>query len=186
MVEYFATNNWVPHQAIVGTSFGSPLMEMTGVAGPPSWRSSRRSQAPARRRRCGRRRAVWGNPRTGLLKSDDTANAINETMSVLRHLPVYWDEAALNNHALGGSHAVKMMMRASEGTGKKRLTRESNFRPQDSFAQISVITSNESLHEYIVTNENMGAVMRLLELEVPKLPLAGTATALDAMAASST
>lgn len=127
--------------AIIGASFGAPLMRFTGEYGalfsvfsPESGLGKSTTMKVAA--------AVWGHYKQTTQALDDTSNSALGKMNSVKNLPILWDElkgeAQLNKFAL-------MAFSLTQGVGKGRLNADITQRERGEWQTLLVSASNDTL-----------------------------------------
>jgi len=157
-------------QAAIATAFAAPLMRFTGhngaivsVYSPFSGVQKSSALMVAQ--------SVWGDPKTGMSRLDDTANAVGKKLGALRHLPVYWDELQTRDQ---GAQFAKMAFQLTQGTEKARMMADTRLRAAGEWATLLVCGSNNSIREIMLAESTEGSgagVARVFEFEVRRVPL---------------
>lgn len=93
--------------------------------------------------------SVWGHPRNGISMLDDTANAFMQKLTMLRNLPVYWDELKTKDQI---DKLVQIVFATTQGRSKARLTRDSNPMPINSATTMFAVASNHGISAAVIRN----------------------------------
>lgn len=160
--------------AALATAFAAPLMKFTGENGVivsvySPFSGVQKSSAIKVAQ------AVWGDPRSGLTRLDDTANAVGKKLGSLRHLPVYWDELQRRDQT---ETFAKVAFSLTQGTEKSRMGADTKMRQSGEWATMLVCGSNNSIRELMLNAQAEGSaagIARVFEFEVQKVPLASSA-----------
>lgn len=166
--------NRVDLQATVATAFAAPLLRFTGengviVSAYSPFTGVQKSSAIKVAQ------AVWGDPRTGLTRLDDTQNAVGKKLGALRHLPVYWDELQRRDQT---EAFAKLAFTLTQGTEKSRMSSDTKLRHSGEWATMLVCGSNHSVREIMHAAQAEGSaagVVRVFEYEVKKVDLDSSA-----------
>lgn len=161
-------------QCAMATAFAAPLMKFTGENGVivsiySPFSGVQKSSAIKVAQ------AVWGDPRSGLTRLDDTANAVGKKLGALRHLPVYWDELQRRDQT---EAFARIAFSLTQGTEKSRMGADTKLRQSGEWATMLVCGSNNSVRELMFDAQAAGSaagIARVLEFEVRKVPLTSSA-----------
>lgn len=162
-------------QVVLATAFAAPLIYFTDVTGVTLGVHSDHSGS-GKSTAMQVAQAVWGHPVKGMNSMDDTDNAIAKKLSLLPHLPSYWDEAMTSAES-----ALKVgatVFKLTQGKEKSRLSREADMRSVDEWKTMLVIASNVSIADAVSqhTKDTDAGVTRILEIPFGGTAKAGTET----------
>src|SRR5262245_10314885 len=150
---------------LIAASFAAPLVIMTGHSGMVlsaySLDSGVSKTAALRVSQ-----AVWPNPTATMAGLDDTTNAVNAKLGMLRHLPFFYDEMHLAEQT---AKFVSMIFAMGQGKTKQRMNRAAVLQPVKTFATLLVACSNNSMVSYITEQVRMttAGLYRVFEIIVP-------------------
>lgn len=153
-------------EAIVAASFASPLMHFLGHNGVTFSVYSDSGAGKSTAVELGL--AVWGDPKKGKFKTQDTLNSVLNKIGQLRNLPAYWDEIKTQDQ-------YKTFLTAAFditlGTEKGRANRNGQAKQGGDWQTVLTVCSNDSLLDYIASHSNMNeaGIVRIFEYEAVKL-----------------
>jgi hypothetical protein len=150
--------------AIICTALAAPLTYWTGHAGIVlSAYSLASGIGKSHAMRVGQ--AFWGSPSIGMGGLDDTAGYVGARVSLLRHLPFFFDELRQEDDI---KKLVTMIFAMGQGKSKGRLTPSAEAREVYEFSTMMAVASNNSLLAYI--NDHVktttAGINRIFELPV--------------------
>jgi hypothetical protein len=152
-------------ECIIASSFAAPLSYATGQYNGVACAWSPGSGAhKSTSMQLGA--AVWGSPKLTKEKPDSSRKGVIHKMSMIKNLPVYWDE--INTPELLKS--VADILSSTEGSGGSKLTSGRNLHVYDEWQTMMQIGANNSLVEHII-NSNTGSdarLQRVFEYQVEK------------------
>ena len=162
--------NRIDLQAAIATAFAAPLIRFSGENGVivsiySPFSGVQKSSAIKVAQ------AVWGDPRSGMTRLDDTANAVGRKLGLLRHLPVYWDELQRRDQT---EVFAKVAFALTQGTEKARMGADTKLRHSGEWATMLVCGSNHSIREIMLgaqAEASAAGVARVFEIEVSKVPV---------------
>lgn len=150
--------------AILAASFGAPLVQLTGMDG---MMLSAYSQESGIGKTTASRiaQAVWGHPVQGMQGLSDTQNSVVGKMSLLRSLPIFWDELKSDEDA---KKFVNLTFQLTGGKGKARMNADSSLKDIGEWNTMMVICSNDSMVDYMTSHTKMSTagLFRIFEYKV--------------------
>jgi len=153
-------------EVIVSTAFASPLLPLIGHSGMTLsvYSDSGAGKSTAMEIAI----AVWGQPKGGKFKTDDTDNSVRNKMGQLNNLPAYWDEVKTYEQY---KKFLNLVFNMTLGSDKGRSYRDGSAKGQLQWNTILTMCSNESLMDYIVDHSHMteASLFRIFEYEAEKL-----------------
>jgi hypothetical protein len=151
---------------IMASSFAAPLMSMTGHNGMTMSAYSIETGA-GKSTAQHVAQAVWGSPKRGISKLDDTYNFAMGKIGRLKSLPLYWDEIK-TKEAL--QQFVKIAFAMTLGVEKGRMARNADLKESGDWQTLLVVCNNDSLLDYVTHNTGMteAGIVRVFEFPVPK------------------
>jgi hypothetical protein len=151
--------------AVIGMSFGAPLMRFTGHEGALMSIYSTESGI-GKTTAIKVAQAVWGDPIRGVQGLGDTTNSVMNKVGVLQHLPIFWDELKTEED---NQRFVSFAFQVSSGKEKSRMTAQVVQRETGFWQTIVLAASNDSLVDYInrKVKTTMAGAYRIFEYIVP-------------------
>lgn len=109
--------------------------------------------------------SIWGHPTEQIIMAS-THNARLELMGVRRNLPMIMDEIT----GIQGDELSELIFNMANGSGKLRLTADSNIRDVRKWETISITSANNTLLDKLLamSSSREGEQMRALDIFVPK------------------
>jgi hypothetical protein len=165
-------------EAIMSVAFAAPLVVLTGHAGLIiSAYSNKSGVGKTTSLKVGA--STWGDP-SRTLAGIETPNYLNKQLTVLRHLPLFYDEARTAQEQ--SLKMADLLFAVGLGRGKGRLNRAARVQPVENYNTILMAASNNSLFDYIGehTPTTVAGIMRVFEFkaEYPDMgPLIGVGAA---------
>ena len=155
-------------EVLVAASFAAPLMAISGEDNGMLWGWSDASGAHKSTSILSGA-AVWGNPKQAKEKSTTSLLYLEDKLGTLRNLPVIMDELREPKQVDAISGHLGNFTEGSGG-GKKRRDR-TNFEKKE-WQTLMIAGSNQSLRSHSLKNNRNtdAALMRVFEIELPKLP----------------
>jgi hypothetical protein len=146
---------------ILASAFAAPLVRFTGREGLVLSVFSTESgigKTTASRTAM----AVWGHPIRASQSLDDTPKLVVHKMGQLQSLPVYWDELKTEDDI---KKVTKLLFQVAGGKEGARLTRNIEARAIGDWQTMMVLTSNESLLDYVNNHGTTTAagILRMVE-----------------------
>jgi len=167
-INFYNQDNLVLHQFVVGTSFGSPLMQFVPIRCAGLHIHSKESGV-------GKTTAmeagvsVWGSPEDLIIHERDTFNTKMNRGEVYHNLPLYMDELTNAN----GKELSNLAYQLTGGRQRGRMSANSNTERArgDAWKLLSVTTGNTSIVERISMIKAMpkAEAQRILECRVSRV-----------------
>lgn len=177
-VNVFAREGMEAQQLVVGAGFASPLMAFTGVAGAAINLISGKSgtgKSSAGLLALG----IYGCPDTTAMMQGDTYLAKLHRMGVMSSMPVMTDEVT----NIKADELSNLLYAVSQGRARHRMEKDSNRERKNitSWRTIFLTNSNASLKSKLAYAKARpdGEMMRLLEIQVPEVPVKGADVLID-------
>lgn len=154
-------------EVIVAAAFAAPLMGLIGHNGVTLSVYSDSGAGKSTAIELGL--SVWGDPKLGKFKTNDTKNSVMTRIGRLKNLPPYWDEVKTQDQI---KEFITLTFDMTLGTDKARLNRNAEVRRRGDWQTILTMCSNDSLLGYIASNSHMNeaGIVRIFEYEAEKLP----------------
>ena len=151
---------------ILGTSFGAPLVEFSGLNGytihltnPGSGQGKSTTQYVAN--------SVWGSPKKSALKAGDKFLARQNIIGVLHNIVATIDE--LSN--CSPEELSDLAYTTTDGSGRHRMHAHVNSirKNNTTWANPTITSANQSMHEALLALKAKpeGEIMRVIELVMP-------------------
>jgi Domain of unknown function (DUF927) len=137
--------------AIVAAAFAAPLVRFTGHSGLlMSAYSSESGIGKSTAMKVGQ--AVWGDPVRAMQGLSDTPLSVTHKIGQLKVLPLYWDELKSQYDT---EKFVNLVFQLSSGKEKSRLKQDASMREGGTWQTLLVSASNDSVLDYVVSNNKM-------------------------------
>jgi hypothetical protein len=110
--------------------------------------------------------AVWGHPVKASQSLQDTQHSVIGKMAQLQSLPIFWDELKTEADI---KKVTSLVFQAAGGKEPSRLNRNIEMRPIGDWQTMIVITSNDSLLDYVNSHRTTTAagIVRMMESILP-------------------
>jgi len=156
----------MPLEAVVASSFASPLLYMTGQRGGVLAAIGKGGGNKSTAVDLGN--AVWGKPILAKAILAASNKGITKQMTELHNLPVYWDD--IKNDRL--VEAVKMINQATEGQGGIHLKSNREFAENGTWQSILTVCANGNIIDTLLKTSKTDAasLYRVFQFHVPKVP----------------
>jgi Domain of unknown function (DUF927) len=151
-------------EVLTAVAFAAPLMTFTGT---PNGTLSAYGQGGGNKSTAVEVGvAVWGHRKLAKQKPGTSQKSMLKRMGEIRNLPLYWDD--IRQDHMEKTQAT--ISSNSDGTESGTLTRDRQHRAIGAWEAMMVITSNNSMYDYMVRkNKNDAAtLLRTLEFKVDK------------------
>lgn len=152
--------------AILASAFAAPLVRFTGERGLVMSAYSTGSGV-GKTTTLKVAQAVWGDPVRGMQGLGDTANAALHRFSIMRSLPLYWDE--LKSEDDSKRFSTDIVFPFTSGKGKARLSATAEAKDIGSWQTMMVSASNESVADVMIgeVRSTQAGLYRIFEFTVP-------------------
>jgi hypothetical protein len=154
-------------EVLVAASFAAPLMAISGEDNGIVWGFSSESGAHKSTSILSGA-AVWGNPKQAKEKSTTSMLYLEKKLGLLHNLPVVLDELRETKQVEAISAHLGNF---TEGTSGGKLRRDRSMHEKQEWQTLMVCGSNKSLRDHTLKNnkDTDAALMRVFEIELPKL-----------------
>lgn len=154
-------------EAIVATAFAAPLIKMVCDSSPVMSIFSHGSgfgKSTAMKLA----QAVYAHPIEGMSMLTDTQNAVQNKITTLRNLPVYWDELKTKEDV---DKMVTLVFATTQGRGKARLNRDATPMAIGVATTMLIVATNHGILNAVVraTVGTIAGGVRVFELEADPL-----------------
>lgn len=153
---------------IIAVAFGAPLMRLQGGSAAILSFVAKSGSGKSAATHAGQ--SVWADPVAATFSVDDTENYKGKATAEIRSLPVYWDEAKVDDEL---KKFVAHIHKFTQGRDKGRLTQDTSVRESGDWATIYAISTNDSIRDLVasVSGDIDATVLRVLEVRINRKPL---------------
>ena len=169
MANFYDRDGFELHQYIVGTGFGSVLMEMCPVA-CGGFHVHSNDSGLGKTTAMYVAASIWGNPKDLVIENQDTKNSMMLRGEVYHNLPLYIDEVTNAK----GEELSNLIYQLAGGKQRNRMTSGGNNTERvrgKPWSLIAVTTGNASIIEKIsmIKNAPKAEAQRMLETKAVRL-----------------
>lgn len=167
------TANMVPHKFLLGFSFATPLLKLTGLKGLTL--SIYGETGAGKTLGQLMMQSIWGNPDELHFGGKFTQNSMFARLATHGNLPMTVDESTMMNVEEVGN----MLYWVTQGKDKARLTRTAEERAPREFQTTATLSTNKSIQSmlYAGGSASDAQLARLLEFHMPVSPVLEKGTA---------